>query len=222
MLSSNLSPNVWKLKPQEIEDRSFAIIDQETPGHNWDDAHWVVIRRMIHTSADFDYAKDTLISAGAVESGMAALKSGRPIVTDTRMALSGISAARLSGSGNQLNCLINDPRTMSLTKQKGHTRAMAAVDLAFDIFYRNQEDSGIWVIGNAPTALFRLLERLEKEPDLPRPKLIVGLPVGFVNAAESKAALARSSFPYITNRGRKGGSNVAAAVINALTVLANA
>ncbi len=211
----------WNLQPKLIEDRSFSIIAQEAGTHPWKPEEWDVIKRMVHTSADFDYVRDTIFSPGALEAGVAAIRAGATIVTDTKMALCGISAARLSAYNNRLVCLISDERTQRRARETGTTRALAAVDLVYDLFFRSTEDGGIWVVGNAPTALFRLLEKLEAEPDRPRPRLIIGLPVGFVNAAESKEALSRSPYPHITNRGRKGGSNVAASVVNALAGLAN-
>lgn len=212
----------WNLQPKAIESQSFAIISAEAGSHSWDQRHWPIIQRMVHTSADFDYVSQAVISPGAIEAGIAALQDGCPIITDTKMALCGISAARLSRYGNRTICLISDERTQKRAKETGSTRALAAVDLVFELFFRSASNSGIWVIGNAPTALFRLLEKLDSEADCPRPRLIVGLPVGFVNAAESKEALAKTSYNYISNRGRKGGSNVAASVINALAELANA
>jgi precorrin-8X/cobalt-precorrin-8 methylmutase len=211
--------NEWKLTPQAIEDRSFAIIAAEAGDHQWTEEEWAVVQRLVHTSADFDYVRETVISPGAIEAGVAALCAGAPIVTDTKMALCGISAARLSAWGNRLVCLIADERTQRRARETGTTRALAAVDLVHELFFQNA-DGGIWVIGNAPTALFRLLEKLEDEPAWPRPRLVVGLPVGFVNAAEAKTALRASGHPHVTNRGRKGGSNVAASVINALAELA--
>ena len=212
----------WNLQPKLIEDRSFSIISSEAGTHDWNRDEWTVVQRLIHTSADFDYVTDTVVSPGAIEAGVEAIMAGVPIVTDTKMAMCGISAARLSAYGNRLICLISDERTQKRAREAGSTRALAAVDLTYDLFFRQSQDAGIWVIGNAPTALFRLLEKLEQEPDIPRPRLIVGLPVGFVNAAESKEALCASGYPHISNRGRKGGSNVAASVINALAELANA
>jgi precorrin-8X/cobalt-precorrin-8 methylmutase len=162
----------------------------------------------------------TVISPGAISAGLEALRAGAAIVTDTKMALCGINAARLAPWGNRLICLIADDRTQRRARETGSTRALAAVDLAHELFFKSAE-GGIWVIGNAPTALFRLLEKLESEPNWPRPRLIVGLPVGFVNALESKEALLASPYPHVSNRSRKGGSNVAAAVVNALADMAS-
>jgi precorrin-8X/cobalt-precorrin-8 methylmutase len=135
------------------------------------------------------------------------------------MALSGVNLARLGSLESRPLCLIDDPRVVEAAKAQGLTRAMAAVDLA--CASEIGPAGAVWVFGNAPTALLRLIELLEGGRDLPRPRLVIGLPVGFVNAAESKRALAESGLPHlITNRGRKGGSNVAAAAVNALAALA--
>ncbi len=215
--------NEWKLQPQDIENKSFAIIDQEAGSHHWSPDEWSIVRRMVHTSADFDYVKDSIISPGAIAAGIAALKRGAPIITDTKMALCGISQARLTAYNNRVISLISDERTMRKAREAGTTRALAAVDLAHDLFFKSTEEGGIWVIGNAPTALLRLLEKMADEPNWPRPSLIVGLPVGFVNAREAKEYLHQHNqgLNYITNLSRKGGSNVAASVINALAELAN-
>jgi len=210
----------WKLPPKDIEERSFAIIAAEAGVHNWTEAEWTIVQRLVHTSADFEYVGGTVISPGAISAGLAALRAGAAIITDTKMALCGINSARLAPWGSRLVCLIADERTQRRARKTGSTRALAAVDLAHELFFKNAE-GGLWVIGNAPTALFRLLEKLESEPNWPRPRLIVGLPVGFVNAVESKEALQASPHPHISNRSRKGGSNVAAAVINALAELAH-
>jgi precorrin-8X/cobalt-precorrin-8 methylmutase len=211
----------WNLPPKTIEERSFAIISAEAGDHHWTEAEWTVIQRLVHTSADFEYVEEAVISSGAISAGMEALRSGAAIVTDTKMALCGINAARLAPWGNRLVCLIADERTRRQARDTGSTRAMAAVDLAHELFFKNIQGGGLWVIGNAPTALFRLLEKMESEPNWPRPRLIVGLPVGFVNAVESKEALQASPYPHVSNRSRKGGSNVAAAVVNALAELAH-
>ncbi|MFH1134516.1 MAG: precorrin-8X methylmutase [Pseudomonadota bacterium] len=202
----------WNLPPLEIEQRSFAIIDAEAPPHDHSPAVWSIVRRMIHTTADFEYASSVRIHPRALEAGIEALRRGRPLFTDTRMALAGLSR-RLAHFGVPADCLVSDPATAELAGSLGVTRSAAAVDLALD-----RIEDGIYVVGNAPTALFRLLEHLAA--GRPGPALIVGLPVGFVNAAESKAALVESGAVFITNVGRKGGSNVAAGVVNALAELA--
>ena len=203
----------WNLPPGEIERRSFAIIDEEAPAHDWPADAWRIVRRMVHTSGDFEYVKSVRIHTLAIEAGINALRSGVTIVTDTKMARAGISAARLAPFGVKVECLIDDPEVVRRAKESGSTRAAAAVDLALE-----RDSSGIFVIGNAPTALFRLIERIRD--DGLSPALIVGVPVGFVNAAESKDALLNCPAPFVTALGRKGGSNVAASVINALADLA--
>uniref|UniRef100_A0A831UCK0 Precorrin-8X methylmutase n=1 Tax=Geobacter metallireducens TaxID=28232 RepID=A0A831UCK0_GEOME len=206
------------LSPEEIEAESFRIIDAEVGPHPWGGAEWPVVRRAIHTSADFDYARSMVFSPDAVARGVAALREGRGIVTDTTMALSGISKPRLERFGIGAVCFVGDPDVAREAKELGITRSILAMRKG-----AADRNNGIFVIGNAPTALFELL-RLIREEGV-RPALIVGLPVGFVGAAESKEALLSLGgefphIPFITNRGRKGGSNVAAAVVNALLILA--
>ncbi|MGD0586294.1 MAG: precorrin-8X methylmutase [Oryzomonas sp.] len=203
------------MKPEEIEAESFRIIDQEAGDHGWPESEWQVVRRSIHTSADFEYAGSMVFSDGAVEKAVAAIKSGCAIVTDTNMALSGIGKARLAPFGCTVACHVADPDVAEAARREGVTRSIAAMRKAVA-----SPDNRIFVIGNAPTALFELL-RLVREGSA-RPALIIGLPVGFVGAEESKNALAATdgSIPFITNMGRKGGSNVAAAVVNALAIIA--
>ena len=203
------------LRPEEIETESFRIIDGEAGAHGWPDAQWQIVRRVIHTSADFEYLHSMVFSEGAVERAVAAIRSGAPIVTDTNMALAGIGKARLEPFGCTVSCHVADPDVMTLSKQNGITRSIAAMRKAV-----SHPANRVFVIGNAPTALFELL-RLIREGQV-RPALIIGLPVGFVGAEESKKALAsvNADIPFITNMGRKGGSNVAAAVVNALAILA--
>ncbi|MDR1607959.1 MAG: precorrin-8X methylmutase [Deltaproteobacteria bacterium] len=209
----------WRLGPNEIEAKSFAIIDQEAGRHSWPPDEWTLIRRLIHASADFDYLKDTVMSPLALQAGIAAIKAGATIVTDTRMALSGINRRNLAPFANELVCLIDHPKTMELAQAKASTRAQAAVDTAFAVLPKPSQV--IWVFGNAPTALFRLLELLE-EPTRPKPLLILGWPVGFVNALEAKRELSQKApAPFICNISRKGGSNIAAASVNALARLAH-
>ena len=205
------------LRPEEIEAESFRIIDREAGAHGWSAQEWPIVRRAVHTSADFDYVRDLVIAPAAISRGLAALRRGRTIVTDTRMAMAGISAARLEPFSIEVRCLVDDPLIARSAQRLGVTRSLLAMRTAVQA-----EDAGIFVIGNAPTALFELL-RLVRDEGV-RPDLIVALPVGFVGAAESKADLLATAseyqLPFITNRGRKGGSNVAAAVVNALLILA--
>jgi precorrin-8X/cobalt-precorrin-8 methylmutase len=202
------------MKPGDIEAESFRIIDREAGPHGFGPEEWQVVRRMIHTSADFDYLKTVRFHPNAIAAGLAVIRSGRTIITDTHMARAGIRKPNLQRFGIVVKCFIDEPETHAAAVSKGGTRAAAAVDAA-----AAEMQDGIYVVGNAPTALLRLIERVRLNQV--RPALIVGLPVGFVNAAESKAALAQLDHPYITNTGRKGGSNVAAAVVNALLLLAH-
>ncbi len=203
------------MKPEEIESESFRIIDAEAGEHDWPNAEWQVVRRAVHTSADFEYVSSMVFSENAVEKALAAIKSGCGIVTDTNMALSGISKVRLAPFGNKIACHVADPDIAELAKRDGITRSIAAMRKAL-----TAPDNRIFVIGNAPTALFELLRLIDEGQA--NPALIIGLPVGFVGAEESKIALAATKHPvpFITNMGRKGGSNVAAAVVNALAILA--
>jgi len=205
------------MKPEEIETESFRIIDAEAAGHGWGEPEWQVVRRAIHTSADFEYARSMVFSDNAVDMAVAALKGGAGIVTDTNMALSGISKARLAPFDCTVSCHVADTDVAELARREGITRSIAAMRKAV-----SNPANRIFVIGNAPTALFELL-RLAAGQNV-SPALIIGLPVGFVGAEESKNALAMADhgIPFITNIGRKGGSNVAAAVVNALAILASA
>ncbi|MGM0394318.1 MAG: precorrin-8X methylmutase [Thermodesulfobacteriota bacterium] len=202
------------MKPQEIEKLSFQIIDREAGNHGMDNIHWPIVRRMVHTSADFEYLQTVRFGNHAVEKGMAAIQQGCQVFTDTNMARVGIRKKEITHFGGTVSCLMADPKVAALAAQQGTTRALAAVDLAAD-----QVNAGIYVVGNAPTALLRLIELIEANKTAPA--LVIGLPVGFVNAVESKEALLSLKIPYITNTGRKGGSNVAAAVFNALAIMAH-
>ncbi len=203
------------MKPEEIETTSFRIIEQETGIHDWSPEEWQIVRRAIHTSADFEYSHSMIISDTAVTAATTALKQGAAIITDTNMALSGINKTRLAPYGCSVTCHVADPDVAEQARLEGITRSVAAMRKA-----AASADNAIFVIGNAPTALFELL-RLIQEGTV-KPALIIGLPVGFVGAEESKNALAAGGheIPFITNIGRKGGSNVAAAIVNALAILA--
>ena len=202
------------MKPQEIEDLSFKIIEAEAGIHSFKPNEWPVVRRMVHTSADFEYINTVRFHPKAVQAGIDAIKRGCRIFTDTHMARVGIRKKEVEIFGGEVTCLIAEEGVAKTAKACGTTRALAAVDMACD-----RMTNGIYVVGNAPTALLRLIALVREKKA--SPALIIGLPVGFVNAAESKEALMALDFPYITNKGRKGGSNIAASVVNALAIMAN-
>ena len=199
------------VKPMEIERRSFEIITQELQemGKTLEPGTEPIVKRCIHTSADFDYADHLKFSDHAVEDALQAIRDGVSIVTDTQMALSGIHKSTLESFGGTARCFMSDPEVARLAKERQTTRAWVSMEEAARL-------PGRWVfaIGNAPTALIRLHELiLEKKVD---PVLVIGVPVGFVNVVESKEEILKDPVPYIVARGRKGGSNVAAAICNAL------
>jgi precorrin-8X/cobalt-precorrin-8 methylmutase len=196
--------------PGEIEDRSFEIIGKELGARVFrDEAEARIVKRIIHTTADFDFAELTRISDGAAEAGLRAIRAGAHIVTDTRMAKAGINKARLARYGGEARCFMSDGDVVAEAEAQGITRAMVSM-------YKAARDTAnrIFAIGNAPTALFAL-EELMARGDV-EPALIIGVPVGFVGAAEAKAVLETLDVPHIVTRGRKGGSAVAACIVNAL------
>lgn len=197
-----------RVAPMEIEARSFEIIGQELK-HPIDPALEPIVKRVIHTTADFDYADTLCFSEGVVEKALDAIRGGAAIVTDTTMAMSGINKKALHSHGGEAFCFIGDPDVAEAAKQNGTTRAVQAMEKAAGL-----ERPLIFAIGNAPTALIHLYEMIsEGRLD---PKLVIGVPVGFVNVVQSKALIMTAGVPYIVARGRKGGSNVAAAICNAL------
>jgi precorrin-8X/cobalt-precorrin-8 methylmutase len=202
------------MKPAEIESTSFDIIDREIGNHDFNEAQWAIVRRMIHTTADFEFKDMVRFHPAAIAAGIKAIRGGKMIITDTNMARVGIRTKELAQFGVTVKCYMTDPQVHEKAKSNGTTRAKAAVDMAAD----DMRD-GIYVVGNAPTALLRLIELINEGKV--QPALIIGLPVGFVNAAESKAALLEMDYPNISNIGRKGGSNLAASVVNALIILAS-
>lgn len=206
---------ITTVDPAEIESLSFKIIEKEAGEHGLKPEEWAVVRRLIHTTADFDYVTQTRFHPEAVVAGVTAIQSGAAIVTDTRMAQAGITRKHLAPFGSKVHCFIHDPEVFSVAKAENITRAAAAVLHARDLLHE-----GVAVIGNAPTALIELLRLYETEKL--QPALIVGMPVGFVNAAEAKELLMASGLVHISVAGRKGGSAVAAAAVNALADLASA
>ena len=201
---------IERLKPMEIEQRSFEIISQEAGDAIPDDERAMIIKRVIHTSADFDYIQNLCFSENAVQIAQKALKNGAWIVTDTKMALSGINKKSLQLAGGEAHCFISDEDIAQAAKEQGTTRASVCVDKAARL-----GRPLIYAVGNAPTALIRLYEMIQ-EGRL-KPELIIGVPVGFVNVVQSKELiLSLNDTPYIVARGRKGGSNIAACICNAL------
>ena len=197
------------IKPMDIEKRSFEIITELLGDTPIAPENELVVKRVIHTSADFDYAKNLTFSEGAVAKGIAALRGGCDIVTDTQMARAGINKTILGKLGGEVHCFMSDPDVAAEAKERGITRAIVSMEKAAKL-----EKPCIFAIGNAPTALIAIKELMEAGKL--HPALIIGVPVGFVNVVEAKEILLRSGLPSIVNRGRKGGSNVAAAIVNAL------
>ena len=200
------------LDPAAIEAESFAIIDREVGPHGFDARQWPVVRRVIHTTADFEFAQTTSFAPGAIDSAIAALRRGVSILCDTNMVLAGVNKARLARFGGSIACHVADPGVAAAASAAGITRSILATRRGVE------QGAQIFLIGNAPTALVELLRLVEA--GAVAPALVVGVPVGFVGAAESKEALFASDLPYIVCRGRKGGSAIAAAILNALLLLA--
>ena len=200
------------VRPMEIEKRSFEIITEELGDRKLDDEKALIIKRCIHTSADFDYAENLCFSEQAVEQALEALKGGACIVTDTQMAKAGINKRALARYGGEVYCFMSDEDVAEAARLGGTTRASASMDKAAELY---KEEKLIFAVGNAPTALVRLYELVTE--GVLRPELIIGVPVGFVNVVQSKELiLGLKETPYIVARGRKGGSNIAACICNAL------
>lgn len=197
------------IRPEEIERRSMEIIEEEMPKGNWTPGELAVVKRCIHTSADFDYASSLYFSPGVVERAKKVLKDGVVIVTDTNMAAAGINKKVLSGLGGSVRCFMADEEVAKEAKERGITRAAVSMERAARL-----GGQVAFAIGNAPTALIRLYDMINAE-EL-SPAFIIAVPVGFVNVVESKERIKETGVPCIVARGRKGGSNIAAAICNAL------
>ena len=197
------------LAPMEIEKRSMEIISELLSGRTIDPENEDVIKRVIHTTADLEFADTLTFSEHAVSKGIEALRDGCSIVTDTQMAKAGINKRILESLGGEIHCFMSDPDVAAEAKARGITRAAVSMEKAAKI-----EKPCIFAIGNAPTALFALKD-LSDQGKL-SPVLIIAVPVGFVNVVESKELIIASSIPFIAARGRKGGSPVAAAICNAM------
>ena len=198
------------VEPARIEERSFEIISAELGNRSIAPEHELVVKRVIHTTADFDYVDNLQFSPGAVARGIEALRAGTSIVTDTSMVASGINKRVLGRFGGTVHTFIADPAVAAEAKERSLTRSAVSMDRAAQL-----QEPLVFAIGNAPTALVRLYELISSGLMTP-PALIVGVPVGFVNVVESKELIMDLDVPFIVARGRKGGSNVAAAIVNAL------
>lgn len=202
------------LAPEAIEPESFRIIEQEMGPHDFSVLEWPVVQRVIHSTADFDLGSSLIFHPRAIEAGIAAIRSGCDVVVDVRMVQAGINAALLESFGGHVRCFMADPDVVALAKVNGTTRAVQCVRKA-----AQQAPGTIYAIGNAPTALLELVRLIEDgEASI---SLVIGVPVGFVAAVESKEQLrGQGLVPYITNHGRKGGTPVAVSIVNALLRIA--
>jgi precorrin-8X/cobalt-precorrin-8 methylmutase len=197
-----------------IEDQSFAIIDAEIGPHDFPPAEWQVVRRVIHATADFEFQSLMRFGGGAIAAGIQALRGGCPLLVDVRMIAAGLNEQRLAAYGCRVHSFISDEDVIAAAKAHDTTRAVEAMRKAHRV---GLLDGAVVAIGNAPTALLEVI-RLARE-EAARPALVIGVPVGFVSAAESKEALMESGVRFIAARGRKGGSPIAVAVVHALLML---
>jgi precorrin-8X/cobalt-precorrin-8 methylmutase len=198
-------------KGQSIEDKSFEIIDREVGRHHYNKDEWPLVRRVIHATADFDFARENMIifHKDAIQNGLKSLKNGCNIVVDVNGVIGGFNKENLKEFGNKTVCNISDLNIASHAKKFNKTRAQTSMRMA-----SLEMNDGIVVIGNAPTALLEVIQMIKEKTT--QPALVIGVPVGFVCAVESKEELQTLQTPYITNKGRKGGSPCASAIVNAL------
>nr|AIF02163.1 precorrin-8X methylmutase (cobH, cbiC) [uncultured marine thaumarchaeote KM3_154_A05] len=198
-------------KGQSIEDESMEIIEREVGSHPYNEMEWPIVRRIIHATADFDFAGENKIvfHKDAITSGINALKNGCSIIADVNGVIGGLNKQNPKDFGNNLICNISDPDLVERAKQENKTRAQMSMRIA-----ASEMNGGILVIGNAPTALLEVIKMIRE--GVTKPALVIGIPVGFVSATESKEDLQTIDIPFITNTGRKGGSSCAASIVNAL------
>ena len=198
-------------KGQTIEDESMQIIENEIGPHSYNEQEWPIVRRVIHSTADFDFARDNKIifHKDAIKNGLEALKNGSSIVVDVNGIIGLLNKQNPKDFGNNVICNISEPSIMEAAKEAGKTRAQMSMRIA-----KEDMNGGIVVVGNAPTALLEVMEMIRE--GITKPALVIGIPVGFVSAVESKEELAKMDIPFITNLGRKGGSPCASAIVNAL------
>ena len=214
LIASMKETRKWKLqnrKGQSIEDESMEDIEREVGYHPYNELEWPIVRRIIHATADFDFAGENKIvfHKDAITSGINALKNGCSIIADVNGVIGGLNKQNPKDFGNNLICNISDPDLAERAKQENKTRAQMSMRIA-----ASEMNGGILVIGNAPTALLEVIKLIRE--GVTKPALVIGIPVGFVSAAESKEELQTVDVPFITNTGRKGGSSCAASIVNAL------
>ena len=198
-------------KGQSIEDESMQIIENEIGSHSYNEQEWPIVRRIIHSTADFDFARDNKIifQKDAIKNGLEALKNGSSLVVDVNGIVGLLNKQNPKDFGNNVICNISEPSIMEAAKEAGKTRAQMSMRIA-----KEDMNGGIVVVGNAPTALLEVMEMIRE--GITKPALVIGIPVGFVSAVESKNELSKTDIPFITNQGRKGGSPCASAIVNAL------
>jgi precorrin-8X/cobalt-precorrin-8 methylmutase len=199
---------------RSIEDGSFAIIDQEAAPFNFPPREWQVVRRIIHATADFEFKELTMLHPDAVEAGIRALRGGCNVVVDVKMIIAGLNEDRLAAYGCTITSYISDADVIETAKANNSTRGIESIRKAHRL---GKLDGAVVAVGNAPTALLEVVRLVREEGA--RPALIIGVPVGFVSAAESKEEVLQLDAPYIVTRGRKGGSTIAVAIIHALLLL---
>jgi len=209
-----MNSTIMRIRPEEIEAESFRIIAEELGPTDFAPRTFKVVQRVIHATGDFSFAESLIFHPDAIDAGIAAIRAGRNILTDVNMGAAGMSKGLLAAWGGRVICKVSEPEVALVAKERGLTRSEVAIEKGL------QENIGIVSVGNAPTALLKVMAcRDDLAPGF-RPALLVGVPVGFVNAAESKELLSEKAYPFITCRGRKGGTPVAVAIVNALIRLA--
>lgn len=200
---------IKRVLPNDIEKRSFEIITEELGDKKINPSYLPIVKRVIHTTADFSYADNLCFSENAIEKVSKAIKSGVSIVTDTKMVSVGINSKVLNSFGGKVYCFMDNEEVANIAKQRNVTRSAICMEMA-----ANLNQKCIFAIGNAPTALIRLYELINENKI--KPEFIIGVPVGFVNVIEAKELIMQTDIPYIVSKGRKGGSTVAVAICNAL------
>jgi len=209
-----MNSTIMQIRPEAIEAESFRIIAEELGPSDFDPRTFKVVQRVIHATGDFSFAESLVFHPQAIDAGIAAIRAGRNILTDVNMGAAGVSKGLLAAWGGNVICKVALPEVAETAKERGLTRSEVAIEKGL------QDNIGIVSVGNAPTALLKLMDCWDAlAPDI-RPGLLVGVPVGFVNAAESKELLSEKAYPFITCKGRKGGTPVAVAIVNALIRLA--